>query len=147
MTTQQTAPAPLDEQLCFALYSASRTLTAAYRPILAPHGLTCPQYLVLLALWESDGPTIRELGERLRLDSGTLSPLLQRLEAAGHLTRRRSTSDARVVTVHLSEQGDNLRHIAGDVRCALDAQVSMPIEDLVGLRDLARRLVESTTIH
>ena len=82
------------------------------RPILAPHGLTYPQYLVLLALWESDGPTIRELGERLRLDSGTLSPLLQRLEAAGHLTRRRSTSDARVVTVHLSEQGDNLELFA-----------------------------------
>jgi DNA-binding MarR family transcriptional regulator len=89
----------LDEALCFALYSASRALTGFYRPPLDELGITYPQYLVLLALWERDGVAVRALAERLRLDYGTLSPLLKRLQAAGLITRERRAEDERSVTL------------------------------------------------
>ena len=102
----------LDRQLCFALYSASRAMTAAYRPILTELNLTYPQYLVLLVLWEQGRVTVGRLGERLQLDSGTLSPLLKRLEANGFVRRERSLDDERLVDVTLTPAGRRLERMA-----------------------------------
>ncbi|TKR32865.1 MarR family transcriptional regulator [Luteimonas gilva] len=112
----------LDEQLCFALYSTGLALNKVYRKLLAPLGLTYPQYLVMLVLWERDGVTVSEIGERLYLDSATLTPLLKRLEAAGLITRTRAKSDERQVVIGLSAQGKALkttaRSVPTDVFCA-----------------------------
>ena len=105
-------PAPsvaLDNQLCFALYAASRAVTARYRPMLEEIGLTYPQYLVMMLLWETDHQTVGQLGSRLALDSGTLSPLLKRLTAAGLVTRHRRIEDERSVSIALTEQGRALQ--------------------------------------
>jgi DNA-binding MarR family transcriptional regulator len=102
----------LDDQLCFALYSASRAVTARYRPLLDELGLTYPQYLVMLALWGSGPATVGELGRRLHLDSGTLSPLLKRLEASELISRRRRSQDERSVEVVLTGSGHRLRERA-----------------------------------
>jgi MarR family transcriptional regulator, organic hydroperoxide resistance regulator len=99
----------LDRQLCFALYRAQRALTRAYGPLLEPLGVTYPQYLVLLALWEHDGIPVHELGGCLALDSGTLTPLLKRLEERGLVERRRGTADERVVHIVLTDAGRALR--------------------------------------
>ncbi len=99
----------LDDQLCFALYSASRAAVAAYRPVLNELDLTYPQYLVMLVLWEEGESTVAHLGRRLQLDSGTLSPLLKRLELIGYVQRSRSRVDERSVTVLLTELGSELR--------------------------------------
>jgi DNA-binding MarR family transcriptional regulator len=107
--TSMTAGLSLDDQLCFALYSASRAVTARYRPLLEDLGVTYPQYLVLLVLWEEGPTTVRGLGSRLHLDSGTLSPLLKRLEAAGYVTRRRRVEDERSVEIGLTSAGEQLR--------------------------------------
>jgi MarR family transcriptional regulator, organic hydroperoxide resistance regulator len=105
----------LDQQLCFAMYSASLAMTRRYKPLLAPLGLTYPQYITLLALWERDGQTVSELGERLCLDSGTLTPLLKRMEGAGLLRRERAQADERCVLVHLAPAGQALRERAGHI--------------------------------
>ncbi len=102
----------LHRQVCFSLYAASRAATAVYRPLLEELGLTYPQYLVLTVLWEKDGSSVRDLGQALELDSGTLSPLLKRLEAAGLLRRNRSAADERRVEVHLTEKGRALQEQA-----------------------------------
>jgi MarR family transcriptional regulator, organic hydroperoxide resistance regulator len=99
----------LDKQVCFALYSASLAMTKVYKPLLAPLGLTYPQYLVRLALWEEDGQTVSALGDKLALDSGTLTPLLKRLQAQGALTRERDTVDERRVIVRLTDTGRRLK--------------------------------------
>ena len=107
-----TVPAPsvaLDDQLCFALYAASRAVTARYRPMLDELGLTYPQYLVMMLLWEQDHQTVGQLGSRLALDSGTLSPLLKRLTAAGLVTRHRRVEDERSVSIALTNSGRALR--------------------------------------
>jgi len=102
----------LDNQLCFSLYSASLAMTKLYKPLLDPLGLTYPQYLVMLVLWENDGPSVSAIGERLHLDSGTLTPLLKRLEALGFVQRERSAEDERRVHVALTPQGRTLRERA-----------------------------------
>ncbi len=99
----------LDQQLCFALYASSLAMTKAYKPLLAPLGLTYPQYLVLLVLWEGDGITVSQLGERLTLDSGTLTPLLKRLEAQALVQRLRDVADERRVLLRLTAAGRALR--------------------------------------
>lgn len=144
MSSTDTAPTlQLEDQVCFALYSAARAAQQAYRPLLDELGLTYPQYLVLLVLWEQDGPSVSELGARLHLDSGTLSPLLRRLDGHGFITRRRQEADSRRVTVHLTEAGDALRERAVDVqRCLLDA-VGLSGPELLALRDLSRRFVSA----
>ena len=109
----------LDRQLCFALYSSSLAMTRLYKPLLEPLGLTYPQYLVLLVLWEQDDQGVGTLGEKLFLDSGTLTPLLKRLEAAGWLTRQRASDDERRVQVRLTPAGLALRERA----CPLPPQV------------------------
>lgn len=112
----------LDNQLCFALYSASLAMTKLYKPLLDELGITYPQYLVLLVLWERDGITVSELGERLSLDSGTLTPLLKRLETAGWVSRLRDTQDERRVLVRLSAAGRELKERAARIPgCVLQA--------------------------
>jgi MarR family transcriptional regulator, organic hydroperoxide resistance regulator len=112
----------LDHQLCFALYSSSLAMTKLYKPLLEPLGLTYPQYLVMLVLWEQDGISVSTLGQRLSLDSGTLTPLLKRLEAGGLIARRRAVDDERRVDISLSEAGKALKtqalHIPPRLACA-----------------------------
>jgi DNA-binding MarR family transcriptional regulator len=109
----------LDSQLCFLLYAASRAVTQAYVPLLGPLRLTYPQYLVMLVLWEDDGATVGRIGERLHLDSGTLTPLIKRLAAQGLVTRERSPEDERVVHVRLTPAGRRLREKAEGVPVAM----------------------------
>jgi DNA-binding MarR family transcriptional regulator len=114
----------LDQQLCFAMYRASRALIRAYGPLLEPLGLTYPQYLALLALWEEDALSVKRLGERLSLDSATLTPLLKRLERQGLVERRRDQVDQRIVRVCLSKKGQALRARAHGVPNALACRVA-----------------------
>ena len=118
----------LDHQVCFALYSASLAMTKLYKPLLDAIGLTYPQYLVMLVLWERDGLTVSELGERLFLDSGTLTPLLKRLEAQGHIARLRDVQDERRVRISLTPAGRALREGAERIPpCVLESsQCSIP---------------------
>lgn len=125
----------LEEQLCFALYSASRAVTSAYRPLLDELGLTYPQYLVLLVLWEDDACSIGQLGDRLHLDSGTLSPLLKRLEAAGLVRRQRSDTDERRVEVTLTADGRALEDRAACVPERLLGSTDADPAQLAALRD------------
>lgn len=132
--------ARLDDQLCFALYAASRRLTTAYRGTLTELGLTYPQYLALMVLWETDGITVSELGERLSLDSGTLSPLLKRLDLQGLIERRPSTQDERRVHVHLTETGRGMSEQVGRLQqCVADA-IDLDADEFFALRTLARRV-------
>jgi DNA-binding MarR family transcriptional regulator len=134
-------PLLLDEQLCFALYSASRAMTRTYAPLLEPLGLTYPQYVVLLVLWERDGVPVHEIGARLALDSGTLTPLLKRLERQGLVERRRGSDDERVVRIHLTAAGRALRararKIPTDLACraGYDATSEGSMTELTTLRD------------
>ncbi|MGP4020418.1 MarR family winged helix-turn-helix transcriptional regulator [Saccharopolyspora sp. 5N708] len=130
----------LDRQVCFALYSASRAFTSLYRPLLDELGLTYPQYLVLLVLWERESVTVKELGAALRLDSGTLSPLLKRLEAHGLITRHRSAADERSVAVALTVEGRDLRARAGGIPDRIVAATGLEIDELVELRSTLDRL-------
>ncbi|NEK59783.1 MarR family transcriptional regulator [Geodermatophilus sabuli] len=124
MTRLPAPSAVLEDQLCFALYAASRAMTARYRPMLDAIGLTYPQYLVMMLLWEKDDQTVGQLGARLSLDSGTLSPLLKRLTAAGLVTRQRRLEDERSVAISLTDAGRALRDhaeaISGEMICAID---------------------------
>ncbi len=123
----------LEHQLCFLFHRISRDLTAAYRPLLADLGLTYPQYLVMLVLWQADGLGVGEIGDRVCLDSGTLSPLLRRLEGAGLVTRQRISADERRVTIQLTEAGRALRDRAADVPAAM---VGRLVDDVPGYRAL-----------
>ena len=132
----------LDNQLCFALYSASLAMTRVYKPLLDELGLTYPQYLAMLVLWERDGLMVSELGERLYLDSGTLTPLLKRLEASGFITRIRDVEDERRVHITLSAAGRQLKTRAAKIPgCILSAsQCSLP--ELVALTQQVQALRE-----
>ncbi|QDL39194.1 MarR family winged helix-turn-helix transcriptional regulator [Rhodoferax sediminis] len=135
----------LDNQLCFALYSTSLAMTKLYKPLLDGLGLTYPQYLVMLVLWERDGLTVSELGERLYLDSGTLTPLLKRLEAAGLISRIRAVTDERRVHLTLTAAGRRLKVRAAKIPgCILDAS-QCSLSELVSLtkqvQALRQRLV------
>lgn len=137
----------LSEQACFAMYTASRAVIGLYRPMLDRLGLTYPQFLVLMALWESDGRTVSALGEALHLDSGTLSPLLKRLEAAGFVERRRESGDERRVTVHLTESGAALEREGCAVTEVVGTAAGMPLEELLALRDKLNEFTESVRRH
>lgn len=144
-------PLLLDQQLCFSLYSASLAMTQLYKPLLESMGLTFPQYLIMLVLWEHDGLTLKELSNRLRQDSGALTPVVKRLEAAGLVTRRRSTEDERNLSIELTPTGRELRDQAGGVNsrvrdvCALgDAGLDDLRETLIMLRS---RLDEEGVPH
>lgn len=129
-------PLHLDQQLCFALYAASRAMTRAYAPLLAPLGITYPQYLVMLLLWEQDGRSVKELGERLFLDSATLTPLLKRLEQEGLITRTRDPDDERVVRIKLSDAGRALKAKARKVPAAIACRAGVSPGDVKGLARL-----------
>jgi DNA-binding MarR family transcriptional regulator len=129
----------LDEQLCFALYSSALAMTKAYRPLLEALGLTYPQYLVMMVLWEHEAQTVSELGDRLHLDSGTLTPLLKRLETAGLLGRSRDPDDERRVIVQLSPAGRALRARAGSLPARMARLTGCSATELAQLR---RRLLQ-----
>jgi DNA-binding MarR family transcriptional regulator len=139
-------PLQLDDQLCFALYSASRAVTRAYAPLLQPLGLTYPQYLVLLVLWQRDGASVKQLGQRLALDSGTLTPLLQRLESQGLVERRRGDDDERVVRIHLTAAGRALRNKARKIPMELACRAGYDLASPGSVRDLARLRDELTAL-
>lgn len=136
----QTDMLRLDRQLCFALYAASRAVTHTYRPLLDPLGLTYPQYLVMLVLWEHGPRQVKEIGAALDLDSGTLSPLLKRLEAAELVTRTREHHDERTVTIAPTEAGAALRERATCVPRGIAEAVGMSDTDVVALRETLREL-------
>lgn len=144
-------PAPagllqLDNQICFAVYSAGHAFNRVYKPLLEKLGLTYPQYLAMLVLWERDNVPVKEIGEKLFLDSGTLTPLLKRLEAAGLVKRTRGAEDERTVIVTLTAQGKALREKAGAVPqgilgasgCTVDELAAMK-DEIVALRDRLNR--------
>jgi DNA-binding MarR family transcriptional regulator len=133
----------LDRQVCFALYSASRAATAVYRPVLEDLGLTYPQYLVMLVLWESEPKGVKELGVELGLDSGTLSPLLKRLEAMELVERRRSGEDERRVAVHLTPVGRELSSKANAIPQRLAEAAGLSDGELEQLRRTLERLTEA----
>lgn len=124
----------LENQLCFALYAAAHAMNRAYRLSLGPLGLTYPQYLTLLALWETDRQSVSELGSRLRLDSGTLTPVLKRLEAAGLVRRARNRPDEREVEISLTEAGLTMRDDALNVQKDIVCRIGMPETELTRLR-------------
>ncbi|MFF0063282.1 MarR family winged helix-turn-helix transcriptional regulator [Streptomyces sp. NPDC005279] len=124
----------LDHQICFSLHAASRAFNGVYRIALKDLGLTYPQYLVMLVLWEHGELPVKRIGEHLRLDSGTLSPLLKRLESAGYVERRRSIEDERSVTVHPTEAGAALREKALDVPRRIAAATGMSLDRIRELR-------------
>jgi DNA-binding MarR family transcriptional regulator len=142
-------PLRLDNQICFAVYSAAHAFNRVYKPLLDRLGLTYPQYLVMLVLWESDGVPVKEIGERLFLDSGTLTPLLKRLELAGLIKRTRSTEDERQVLIGLTSQGHALKDKARAVppsilaasECSVPELLAMKNE-IVALRDRLNAAVE-----
>ncbi|ASC64965.1 MarR family transcriptional regulator [Achromobacter denitrificans] len=140
-------PLLLDNQLCFALYSTSLAMNKVYRKLLRDLDLTYPQYLVMLVLWEGDGITVTDIGERLFLDSATLTPLLKRLEAAGLVTRQRAQEDERQVIVALTRQGRDLREKAQAVPQAIASAAQCTLEEAQGtmkaLHALREKLVGS----
>lgn len=148
MTTSNTRPTAartdllaLDQQVCYALAVASRNVIALYKPVLEPMGLTHPQYLVMLALWEETPLTVSELGRRVSLEPGTLSPLLKRLESSGLITRGRDPRDERALAVSLTPEGARLRKRAEKVPPAIIERLGMEVAELEDLRDGLTRLI------
>lgn len=125
----------LGDFICFSLYSASHAFTRVYKPLLDRIGLTYPQYLVMVLLWEQDGQTVGRIGEQLFLESSTLTPLLKRLEAAGHVTRERNPADERQVLIRLTESGRALKDQTAGFFNQLTDAIGMSTEDVVRLRD------------
>lgn len=136
-----TDPLALDRQVCFALAVASREVIALYRPVLEPLGLTHPQYLVMLALWERDQRSLRDLAETLALDPGTLSPLVKRLERAGLIRRQRHDGDERLLAITLTPAGRRLRHRAEQVPPQIIARLGLPLTALTELNEALRRVI------
>ena len=135
----------LDRQVCFALAAASRSVIAMYRPILEPMGLTHPQYLVMLALWERSPRTVTDIAAALLLEPATLSPLLKRLEAAGLLTRSRNPDDERALQVRLTDAGVALRRQAERVPARVVDRLGMDVADLERVRDDLTALIAAAT--
>lgn len=133
----------LDDQLCFALYAASRAVTQRYRPLLEKLGLTYPQYLVMLVLWERGSITVKGLADELQLDYGTLSPLLKRLAAADLVERHRRSDDERSVEITLTKQGEALKEGAADIPQLIVDAYKLDAGDFAALRESLRDLAES----
>ncbi|MET7707039.1 MarR family transcriptional regulator [Micromonospora sp. NPDC005413] len=134
-------PLALEQQVCFALSVAARSVVAVYRPLLEPMGLTHPQYLVMLALWQHAPLSGRDLSRLLQLDPGTLSPLLKRLEAAGYLRRERDATDERSLAVTLTASGAALRSQAELIPAAIVQRLGLPVEDLQHLHAVLTQLI------
>ncbi len=142
--TKPSDPLALDQQVCFAVVVAARNVVALYRPILEPLGLTHPQYLVMLALWQHAPLSVRQLSELLALDPATLSPLLKRLEAAGLIVRRRNAADERHLAVELTDRGRDLRERALQVPPAVVDRLGMPLAELQSLHACLTRVIRAT---
>ncbi|MDJ0375964.1 MarR family transcriptional regulator [Cryobacterium sp. PH31-L1] len=138
-------PLALDNQVCFALAIASRNVIALYRPILEPLGLTHPQYLVMLALWDQSPRTLKGLGQTLCLEPATLSPLLKRLEASGYVRRQRRVADERTLDITLTERGVDLRSVAESIPPRVVEALNVPLEELAALRDALHRVIAATS--
>lgn len=136
----QTGELALTRQLCFAIHATARALDRRYATLLAPLGLTYPQYLAMLALWEGDGPTLRDLGAALHLDSGTLTPLVKRLEAAGLVTRARDPHDERLLRVRLTDAGRTLRAQAQAIPSTVAALSGLSTEEIARLHEAVTAL-------
>jgi MarR family transcriptional regulator, organic hydroperoxide resistance regulator len=136
-------PLALDRQVCFAIAVAARSVISLYRPVLAPLGLTHPQYLVMLSLWERSPRSAADIGRAISLEPATLSPLLKRLEASGYITRERSTLDERALEVRLTEAGTALRERALAVPGQIIERLGMPVTELESIRDTLTRLIEA----
>jgi DNA-binding MarR family transcriptional regulator len=136
-------PLALDQQVCFAVVVAARSIVALYRPILEPMGLTHPQYLVMLALWQNAPLSVKRLSELLQLDPGTLSPLLKRLESAELIIRRRNRADERHLAVELTDRGRALREQALQVPPAVVKRLGMSIEELQALHASLTRVIDA----
>ena len=134
----------LEQQVCFGLSIAARGVVAAYRPLLEPLGLTHPQYLVMVSLWQHGPQTVKQLGTQLMLESGTVSPLLKRLEGLGHVRRTRSSRDERQVVVELTEQGQRLRAAAVHVHDEVVRRLGLSADELERLRQVLEHLVDAT---
>lgn len=145
MATSTHDPLSLDMQVCYALAATSRSVIGLYRPVLAPLGLTHPQYLVMLALWERSPRTVADIGHALHLEPATLSPLLKRLEAAGLVTRSRSESDERALAVTLTPVGRNLRAEAKKVPAQIIERLGLPVDQLEKLRDILHLVLAAAT--
>ncbi|WP_424463833.1 MarR family winged helix-turn-helix transcriptional regulator [Pseudoclavibacter helvolus] len=135
----------LDKQLCFALAAASRSVISLYRPILEPLGLTHPQYLVMLGLWEHDGQTLGQLARALHLEPATLSPLVKRLEASGLVTRHRRPADERAVEIRLTDAGRALRRDAEQVPVRVIAELGWDVTELEALKDTLTQLLADSS--
>ena len=133
----------LDEQICFPLYVLSKEITGLYRPILQELDLTYPQYLVMMVLWEQEGLTVSAIGEKLFLDSGTLTPVLKRLESKGLINRIRNKRDERMVLLFLTEQGKDLRQQACCIPQKLLSQINIKIEDLENFKETLTHLINN----
>ena len=134
----------LDRQVCFALSVAARNVVAVYRPVLEPLGLTHPQYLVMLALWQYGTLSVKDLSGLLQLDPGTLSPLLKRLEAAGLLRRERDPRDQRNLALALTDKGKALRKEAEKIPAGIVERLGMPIEELMALQGALTRVIAAS---
>jgi DNA-binding MarR family transcriptional regulator len=135
----------LENQVCFALAVASRSVLALYRPILEPLGLTHPQYLVMLALWEHSPRSVKEIGAALQLEPATLSPLLKRLEATGYVRRERSTVDERVLDITLTNAGNRLRDDAESIPPKIISSLGMSVDDLTKMRETLHTVIAAAT--
>ncbi|EGA70302.1 organic hydroperoxide resistance transcriptional regulator [Vibrio sinaloensis DSM 21326] len=133
----------LDNQVCFPLYSAANAVIRAYRPLLDKLDLTYSQYLVMMVLWEQDGASVKDVGSRLHLDSGTLTPLLKRLEAKGIVVRSRSESDERVRVLKLTQQGRELRQVAKSVPNAMRCKLDLELDELLTLKQLCEKVLDT----
>ena len=136
-------PLSLDNQLCFPLYAASKELTRRYKPFLDPLGLTYTQYVAMMALWEHDSVSVKDLGKRLYLDSATLTPLLKRLESHGYVTRTRSPEDERSVIIELTDDGRALRERALEVPGCIGSCIRMEPEEATQLKALLEKLLSA----
>jgi MarR family transcriptional regulator, organic hydroperoxide resistance regulator len=135
----------LNEMLCFALYGAAHAFSRAYKPLLEPLGLTYPQYLVMISLWDRDGQPVKGLGEALGLDSGTLSPLLKRLEQAGLVSRTRDRQDERQVNITLTEKGRALQGEAAAIMPAIAEATGCGLDEVISLRERLKSLQQNLT--
>lgn len=141
-TPPETRPRGLDDQLCFALYAASNAMTRIYRELLEPLGLTYPQYLAMLVLWEQAPLNVKTLGDRLQLDSGTLTPMLKRMEQAGLVSRRRDPADERQLEITLTEAGQAMRPAVVRMQAELACRLPLPPADIARLRGELQGLAE-----
>lgn len=134
----------LKNQLCFPLYALSRQVTNFYRPLLEELGLTYPQYLVMLVLWENKKATVKSIGEQLWLDSGTLTPLLKRMEANGLIMRERDSSDERIVNITITDKGNGLQAVAENIPSSIRCKLDLTDEEIVSLRNYLKKILMAT---